>query len=219
MAVGEPPAGGSHRESWGVLGGTFDPIHYAHLAIAEAARERLGLDGILFVPAGVPPHKPERPITSAPARSAMVELAIADNPRFRLSRIELDRAGPSYTVDTIAELRRARPGDELTLILSAEALGGFLTWRDPERLVALCRIAVLPRAGYRIPGRAWVAEHFPGAEERFVFLDGPELSYSASYIRAEAAAGRSIRYLVPPAVDDYIREHDLYPALREARSR
>jgi nicotinate-nucleotide adenylyltransferase len=201
-----------------VLGGTFDPIHFAHLAIAEAAADVLELSGVLFVPAGLPPHKPERIVTAPSHRLRMVELAIVGNERFRLSRVEVDRPGPSYTVETLERLV-AEPVDEAAarhgyvFLVSVEALAGLHRWREPQRILELCRLAVVPRFGYRAPGRAWLAEHFPGQEERILFLDGPDLGHSASRIRSLAAEGRSIRYLVPDAVAAYIREHDLYPPL------
>ena len=195
--------------AWGVLGGTFDPVHFAHLAIAEQSREDLGLAGVLFVPAGIPPHKPTGLITPAAHRVAMVALAIAGNACFSLSRIEVDRPGVSYAVDTLEQLAGEYP--DLVFILSVEALRGLPTWRQPARILELCRMAVVPRHGYRSPGRAWLAEHVPGQEDRGLFLDGPDLGNSASDIRRRAASGRSIRYLVPEAVADYIARHRLYP--------
>jgi nicotinate-nucleotide adenylyltransferase len=196
----------------GLLGGTFDPIHVGHLAVAEEAREALGLERILFVPAGQPPHKPGRPISAPEHRVAMVELAIGDNPAFGLSRVEVDRSGPSYTVDTVAALLAADPSTPpaLTVIVSAELFGDFTTWHEPARLLDLARLAVVPRPGYPALGRSFVAEHFPGLEDRVTFLDGPYLDISATDIRARAAAGRSIRYLVPQAVAAYIGDHALY---------
>lgn len=201
--------------AWGVLGGTFDPIHYAHLAIAESVRESLSLAGVLFVPAGMPPHKPDRTVTPVADRVEMVELAIADNPAFRLSRAEVDRPGRSFAVDTIEQLR-THPVDEraaaagYVLIVSSEALAGLPAWRRPQRLLELCRIAVVPRYGHPALGRTWAAEHFPGQEDRILFLDGPDLGISASDIRGRASQGRSIRYLVPPPVERYVRERRLY---------
>jgi len=197
----------------GMLGGTFDPIHLGHLAVADEAREVLGLERVLFVPAGMPPHKAGRPITPAPDRLAMVELAIAGNPAFAVSSIELERPGPSYTVDTVAALRDGAGAPiELTVILSAELFGTLATWHEPERLLRLARLAVVPRAGHPAPGRSLLAEHFAGLEDRVTFLDGPHLGVSGTDIRARAAAGRSIRYLVPPAVAAYIGDHALYTA-------
>jgi nicotinate-nucleotide adenylyltransferase len=199
---------------WGILGGTFDPIHYGHLAIAESAREELDLAGVLFVPAGLPPHKPDRIVTAPSHRAAMIELAIADNAAFELSRIELDRSGPSYSVDTVRlllEADQASSPDRYVFIVSVEALASLHTWHEPRQLLELSVLAVVPRLGARSPGRAWIAEHFPGQEDRVLFLEGPELGHSASDIRRRASQGRSIRYLVPPAVEAYIKEHSLYP--------
>jgi nicotinate-nucleotide adenylyltransferase len=198
----------------GVLGGTFDPIHLAHLAIADHAREELDLDLVLFVPAGIPPHKQDRIITAPRHRVAMVELGIAGHPCFRLSRLEVDRPGPSYAVDTLREISRdssAQGRPDPVFILSVDALSGFDGWRDPEGILDLCRVAVVPRSGYRKPGRAWAAEHFPGREDRFLFLDGPDLGHSASQIRHLVGQDRSIRYLVPREVEAYIARNHLYP--------
>ncbi len=195
--------------STGVLGGTFDPIHHGHLVIAEEARETLGLERVLFVPAATPPHKPGRPVTDAARRMAMVELAIADNPSFRVSVLEVERGGASYTVDTLEALRD-QGISEPWFILSAEALAGLPTWRDPERILVLCRLAVVPRAGYEPLGPAWVAARFPGLEDRVTFLPGPLLPISGSVVRRRAAAGRSVRYLVPDPVARYIADQHLY---------
>ena len=195
--------------SVGVFGGTFDPIHVAHLAVAEETREALGLERILFVPAAMPPHKVDRPVSAPQHRFAMVELAIAGNPAFEVSRIELDRTGPSYTVDTLEALA-ADGRSELVLILSAEAFRDLRTWRRPERILELARLAVVPRDGYPDVGRAFLAEHFPGHEDRAIFLSGPRLRLSATELRERAANGRSVRYLVPDAVAAYIGDHGLY---------
>jgi nicotinate-nucleotide adenylyltransferase len=194
--------------SVGLLGGTFDPIHYGHLAIAEEAREVLGLQRVVFIPAANPPHKPGRPVTAPAHRLAMVELAVAGNPTFSVSRVELDRNGPSYTVDTLLEL--GDDGAARWLILSSEALAGFPSWRRPDRILDLARIAVLPRSGFELLGTAWLADQFPGRDDRFRFLSGPLLPISGSVLRQRAAAGRSVRYLVPDPVARYIAEHSLY---------
>jgi nicotinate-nucleotide adenylyltransferase len=204
------------------MGGTFDPIHHGHLAIAEEAREVLGLERVLFVPAGIPPHRPAGAVASAPDRAAMVALAIDGNAGFELSRIELDRPGPSYTSDTLDALGAAaretgRPAD-LTFILSAETLHDLPSWHAPEHIVDTSRIAVVPREGYPAPDRAWLRASFPGREDRFDFLEGPRLGLSSTSIRARVAAGRSIRYLVPPAVAAYITAHDLYRDLTRRSS-
>ncbi len=195
--------------SVGLLGGTFDPIHHGHLAIGEEARETLGLERVVFVPAAIPPHKPGQPVTEAGHRLAMLELAVATNPAFEVSPIEIDRGGPSFTVDTLSELRAAGIGDPW-FILSSEALAGFPAWRDPERILDLCRLAVVPRGGHTALGAAWAERRFPARAGRITFLPGPLLPISGSVVRRRAAAGRSVRYLVPEAVAAYIADHQLY---------
>ncbi len=196
----------------GLLGGTFDPIHNGHLVIAATVRSALDLAGVVFIPAGIPPHKPGQPVSPAADRRAMVELAIASEPAFSLSRIELDRPGRSYTVDTLAGLvaddRHA--GGGLEFILSAEALAGFPSWREPARILELARLAVVPRAGARPFDREWFDAHLPGWRERIDFVDGPLIDVSASVIRDRVRSGLPIDGLVPPSVADYIERHHLY---------
>jgi nicotinate-nucleotide adenylyltransferase len=211
--------------SVGILGGTFDPVHLGHLAVAEEVRETLGLERVLFVPAGRPPHKPDRPISPAADRVAMVGLAIAGNPAFELSRVEVDRPGPSYAVETLAiltsEAERRGEVPDFTFILSAEAFAELGSWREPDRLLSLCRMAVVPRAGRPEPGRDWFERRFPGLADRVTFVDGPGLAISATAIRERVRRGRSIRYLVPDAVIAYIGDHGLYapaPAVEAART-
>ena len=198
----------------GVFGGTFDPIHIAHLAVAEAARDALGLERVLFVPNRQPPHKPGQRVTPAADRLAMVRAAIASNPAFEVSTIEADREGPSYTADTLAALRAERlatgGSGDLALILSVEALSGLATWHDPARVLELATLVVAPRDGSPDLDAATIARLVPGADARVVMLDGPRMRLSASEIRSRAAAGRSLRYLVPDAVAAYIGDHDLY---------
>jgi nicotinate-nucleotide adenylyltransferase len=150
----------------------------------------------------------------------MVDLAVAGNPSFAVSSVEVDRPGPSYTVDTVEELLAAgrasdasvagAPTPEITVIVSAELFAGFATWHEPNRLLRMARVAVVPRGGYAPSDRAVLAAQFPGLEGRLTFLDGPHLGISATDIRARVAAGRSIRYLVPQAVAAYIGDHGLY---------
>jgi nicotinate-nucleotide adenylyltransferase len=204
------------------MGGTFDPIHLGHLAAADEAREVLGLERILFVPAGIPPHKTDQAVTPPEHRLAMVQAAIADNGAFEVSRIDIDRAGPSFTVDTVelvADAERAAGREpDLTFVLSSETLLELPTWHEPERLLDRCRLAVVPRAGYPAPDRAWLSRHFPGREDRVVSLGGARLEISSSAIRDRVARGRSIRYLVPAVVAAYIADHRLYVS-GEARGR
>ena len=195
----------------GILGGTFDPPHLAHLAIAEEARESLGLSRILFVPAGEPWQKADRAVSPGAVRLAMVERAIAGNPFFIVDPREVNRAGPSYTAETVAELV-AETGSEPWVILSAEALAGFATWRDPERILALARLCVVPRDGAPDDAPAAFRARYPAAADRMVVLDRPRLAISSTEIRARVRAGRSIRYLVPDAVAALISEYALYTA-------
>jgi len=198
----------------GVFGGTFDPIHVAHLAVAEAARDALGLERVLFIPNRQPPHKPDQAVTPAADRLAMVRAAIADNPAFETSTIEIDRDAPSYTADTLEALRAQRlaagESGDLALILSVEALAGLATWHEPARVLELAQLVVAPRDGYPDVDPAAIARLVPGADARIVVLDGPRMRLSASEIRSRAAAGRSMRYLVPDAVAAYIGDHGLY---------
>lgn len=187
----------------GLLGGSFDPIHLGHLRAAENAREALGLETVLFVPAGLPPHKPARVLSPAADRLAMVVLATAGNPAFVASDAELRRPGPSYTVETLAELARDRPGDELFLIVGRDTLPEMATWREPQRLFSLCRVAVAGRGG--VEGTA-----LPPAGAQVVEVPGPELLLSATEVRQRVREGKSIRYLVADGVADYIAKRRLY---------
>jgi len=196
----------------GLLGGTFDPIHDGHLAIARAVRTELELAGVVFIPAGMPPHKPGQSVSPAADRWAMVELAIAGDPGFSLDPIELERPGPSYSVDTLAALAGARTdaAPSLEFILSAEAFAGFPSWHEPGRILDLARLAVVPRAGARPYDAEWLDAHLPAWRERVDFVDGPLVDVSASVIRNRVRAGLPIDGLVPAAVADYIAAHRLY---------
>lgn len=196
----------------GLLGGTFDPVHNGHLAIAAAVLAALDLDGIVFIPAGIPPHKPGQALSSSEDRRAMVALAIATTPAFSLNTIELDRPGPSYAVDTLSQLAGDRSGQRpgLEFVLSAEAFAAFPTWREPRRILELARLAVVPRAGAPPFDLAWLDAHVPAWRERVDFVDGPLVAVSASTIRDRVRAGLPIDGLVPPAVADYIHVHRLY---------
>ncbi|MBA2381327.1 MAG: nicotinate (nicotinamide) nucleotide adenylyltransferase, partial [Chloroflexi bacterium] len=200
--------------SIGILGGTFDPFHLGHLALARAARDRLGLARVLIVPAAAPPHKPNRPISPGEVRLALVEAGIADERRLEASRIELDRSGPSWTVDTLEDLagqeRAAGREPDLTLILSAESFASLPTWREPERVLDLATVAVAPRSGHEPPDPAWIRTAFPGRESRIVIIEGPQVGVSASDIRRRAAAGEPLDGLVPPAVAEVIATDRLY---------
>ena len=195
----------------GVIGGTFDPIHLAHLAVAEEARARLNMAEILFVPAGQPWLKTDTDISPAEHRVNMLRLAITDKPYFKLSTLEIERAGFSYTVDTMAELKgKFDAGDELFFILGWDSLAELPRWREPSRLVGMCQLVVAPRPGCSAPDLKSLEAAISGISQRVTILEKPEMDISASAIRELVAKGLSIRHLVPEPVDRYIKEHKLY---------
>lgn len=196
----------------GVLGGTFDPIHYGHLVIAEDARVYLRLEQVLFVPAFLPPHKPEGSYSPFEHRVRMVELAIADNPHFALSSIEARLPGPSFTVDTVRHVQAELGSEaELYFVIGMDSLANLLSWHKPEELIHLCRIVVAERAGYQVDLRA-LGAGLPGLLQRLELIDTPELSISSTDLQRRVRNGLSIRYQLPPRVEDYIQAHSLYLA-------
>lgn len=205
---GEP--GRRAAERIGVLGGTFDPPHVGHLWLATLARDALSLDRVLFMPASQPPHKRRRQTSSAADRLLMTRLAIAGDPAFELCPIEMERPGPSFTVDTVTELLRMYEADTLVLLMAADSLAQIDTWRDPDRLLAMVEWAVGPRPGSPLPARADLRQRFGHNASRIHLLEGPSLDVSASAIRQRVAARRAIRYLVPVAVEELIAERGLY---------
>ncbi len=195
----------------GVLGGTFDPIHLGHLIVAEEVRAQLDLAEMLFVAAGQPWLKRDSPISAAEHRVQMVRLAIADKPYFKLSTIEVERPGPSYTVDTIAELQgQLDAEDRLFFILGWDNLAQLPRWREPSRLVKMCRLVAVPRVGYPAPDLDSLEAIIPGLSQATILLDTPQIDINASAIRNRVAQRLSIHHLVPEAVDRYIRQHRLY---------
>ena len=201
----------------GILGGTFDPIHIGHLVAAEEARIGLGLSEVLFVPAGQPWLKGDRDISPAADRVEMVRQAIADNPHFKLCRLEIERPGPSYTIDTLTDLRKQVGRDaSFFLILGRDALADFPLWKQSERVLQLCRLVVAPRPalsdsqGQGSHGRKHPGESPPQLPGRAIQLDMPVVGISSSDIRRRVAQGLPIRYLVPPGVAAYITEHQMY---------
>ena len=194
----------------GILGGTFDPPHIGHLVIAAEALEKLQLERVSFVPAQQPPHKLGEPVTPFADRVAMLELALNQNPHFALSLLEANRPGPSYTVDTLRELRRnSPPTTELFFIMGLDSLATLPTWHRPHELIELCQIAVLSRPGYSVDLDVLEA-NIPGLRSRLVIIPSPELDISSTELQARVAAGHSIEYMVPKGVARYISEHRLY---------
>jgi nicotinate-nucleotide adenylyltransferase len=206
----------------GILGGTFDPVHYGHLVIAEEVREALQLDRVLFVPAARPPHKMDLDISPAADRAEMVKLAIAGNFAFSVCPIELERDGPSYTVDTLEaltdEAHRDGAARSFFFILSSEAASALPNWRSPARILELAQLAVVRRLGFSGPDPGVLSELAGGSPDRVLTVETLPLAHSASDIRSRAASGRSIRYLVPPAVESYIRDHRLYLSTNQLRN-
>jgi nicotinate-nucleotide adenylyltransferase len=215
----------------GILGGTFNPIHVGHLVFAEAFRERLGLDRVLFVPAGTPPHKSPHGLAPALHRYAMVALAVAGHPAFVASAVEVERAGPSYSADTVEMLAGEWPGARLVFLMGSDAFLDLPTWRTPERIGAFATLAVGHRTGSAFdPDGAAAREVLarlgqggwrripPGAPEALapgdcVLVGTRSLPISARDIRCQLAAGESVRYLVPLLVTEYIAAHGLYRGL------
>lgn len=194
----------------GVFGGTFDPVHTGHLIVAEEARVRLKLSVVLFVPVGQPWLKIDHVITPALNRVEMVRRSIANNPYFKLSTVEVDRPGSSYTVDTIASLRDELGTQSFFFILGWDSLAGLPLWKQPAKLVQLCQLVVVPRLGLNLPDLSSFASSVPGLMDRVTRLDAPIIGVSSSEIRERVAQGLSIRYLVPDEVAKYIAERSLY---------
>ena len=194
----------------GILGGTFDPVHHGHLLAASEAHHQLSLDLVLFVPTGAPPHKREQPISAAEHRLRMLDLATADCAYFAVSRIDVDRPGPCYTVDTL-ELLRVEWGPDPTFffIEGADSLADLLTWYRPRRILELCRLAVVERPGTEIDLDR-LAQRLPGLQARLHWIQMPLLEISSRDLRKRVRTGQPISYLVPRAVEAYIMEHGLY---------
>jgi nicotinate-nucleotide adenylyltransferase len=201
----------------GLYGGSFDPVHQGHLIVAECCREQARLDKVLFLPAAVPPHKQDRPLAEAAHRVEMLKLAIGGHPAFAVSTDEIDRGGVSYTVDTLARLEAAHPADELLLILGPDALADLPTWREPATILARAEIIAVEREGVDdisaiVATPKLAALLGPERAQRIVEtrVTCPAIGIRASDLRAAIAAGRSIRYRTPRAVEQYIAAHGLY---------
>jgi nicotinate-nucleotide adenylyltransferase len=197
-------------ERLGILGGTFDPPHVGHQWLAALAAEALDLDRVLFMPAAQPPHKGGRLVTRATDRLLMTRLAIAADPSFELCPIEMERTGPSYTIESVTELKQAYPDAELFLVMAADSLAQIDTWREPDRLLAEVEWIVGPRSGSDLPDRTGLEARFGADASRIHLLAGPSLDVSSSEIRRQVAAGHTIRYLVARTVEELIIDRGLY---------
>lgn len=195
----------------GVLGGTFDPVHNGHIMMAEKARDELGLDKVILVPAGKPMSKPGQKVSPAEDRIAMLEMAVKGKPKLEISNIEIERPGPSYTAETLTELRKCvGEEDELYFILGMDSLKQLKEWYRPERILEIARIAVVTRPGYTKPDTDEMKKTIPGITERTVFINGMKTDISATKIRKKAEKGEKLDGIVPGEVAEYIATHNLY---------
>jgi nicotinate-nucleotide adenylyltransferase len=197
----------------GVFGGTFDPVHLGHLILAEQCREQAALEQVLFVPALLPPHKQQQPLTSFAQRVEMLTLAISGHAPFRVEELEKNRAGPSYTVDTLTQLHRDRPGDDWCFIVGSDSLHDLHLWYQPRRILELATLLVVARADFpafsatELKASLQLAEDF---ELRYQVIDAPLITIASRDIRRRIAEGRSVRYMIPRAVEAYIAEKQFY---------
>ncbi|MEZ6055318.1 MAG: nicotinate-nucleotide adenylyltransferase [Planctomycetaceae bacterium] len=209
----------------GLFGGTFDPIHFGHLLMAEQCREQCQLDVVRFIPAFQPPHKPGVPISPAKDRIAMLELALAGEPKLEVSRIEMERKGKSYTVDTLRRLHETEPEHEFVLIIGADSLTDLPTWREPAEILQLATIAAVNRGRTAPSLDPIIAAVGESCRQRIQLVDMPAIDLSATDIRSRVASGRSIRYMTQRSVAMYVKQHRLYlttpnpqPEPKDARS-
>ena len=193
------------RTRIGIMGGTFDPIHHGHLVAAEEARHAFGLERVLFVPAGSPWQKASSDVTAASDRYAMVQAAIADNDGFEASPVDIDREGPTYTVDTLRSIASERSDADLYFITGADAVLEILSWKEPEKMLAMATFVAVTRPGYDLSKLDPVR-----VRDHVTTLEIPALAISSTDIRRRVAEGRPIRYLVPGGVAAYISKHGLY---------
>ncbi|MDR0593834.1 MAG: nicotinate-nucleotide adenylyltransferase [Bifidobacteriaceae bacterium] len=196
-------SGRTPRPRVGVMGGTFDPIHHGHLVAASEAAAVFELDEVVFVPTGQPVFKRDQPVTPAEHRYLMTVIATAPNPRFSVSRVDIDRSGPTYTIDTLGDLKAQRPGAELFFITGADAMGEILAWKEAARLFELAHFVGVTRPGHTLHARG-----LPQSDVSL--LEVPALAISSTDIRRRAGAGHPIWYLVPDGVVQYTAKHGLY---------
>lgn len=196
------------RQRIGLLGGSFNPVHYGHLIMAENARDQLDLDEVLLAPAGNPPHKRDQVLASIPDRLAMLRLAIAGNDAFRISELDLHHDDPSFTWRLLERMRQEWAGAEVWFIMGGDSLADFPTWARPEYILDLARLAVVDRPGVELDQAE--LDTIPGLRSRIDRLQAPLCAVSSTDIRRRIGHGESVRYLLPDAVRDYIGHHDLY---------
>jgi nicotinate-nucleotide adenylyltransferase len=196
----------------GIFGGTFDPVHLGHLILAEQCRDQAGLDEVWFLPSYHPPHKAAAAVTRFEQRCDMLELAVAGHPAFRIERVEKELPPPSYTAETLAELHRRHPGNEFALLMGSDGLPDLPAWYEPRRVVELAGLVVVPRPGVML----WTADRLakalgiPAEQVRLRYVACPMIEIASRELRRAVADGMSVRYLVPRAVEEYVRDRKLY---------
>jgi nicotinate-nucleotide adenylyltransferase len=193
----------------GIFGGTFNPPHLGHLILAETALEEINLDRVFFVPAASPPHKTNKPLASATHRMAMVQLATMNNQRFVVSSVDMDRPGPHYTNDMIEIFKGHYPNAEFYFLMGSDSLRDLLSWKDPDVLIELTKLAVMQRPSI-YPDLSALTRELPGLLEQVYFLDAPEIEISSTEIVRMLKSQKSVRYRVPASVLRYLKEHKLY---------
>jgi nicotinate-nucleotide adenylyltransferase len=198
----------------GIFGGTFDPVHFGHLALAEECLAAANLDELWLVPAASPPHKGGKNLSRFDQRKEMLELAIAGNEKFKVEPMEADRPGPSFTIDTLLEIHKRKPNDELFLIIGGDSALEFSTWKDPAKIVSLATIIVRIRPGFSMPTEQEFISQLGkelGVVPNVIFVAGPPyLDVSSSLLKERVSNNKSIRYLLPRAVEVYIQQKKLY---------
>jgi nicotinate-nucleotide adenylyltransferase len=206
------PKAGSECLTLGIMGGTFDPIHLGHLVTAEEARQQFKLDHVIFMPSGFPPHKDQRSLTAKEHRYLMTMLAVVDNPYFTVSRLEIERDEPSYTIDTVRRFYDLyRHNLKLYFITGADAIFGITTWKDHGELLETCSFIAASRPGYSFNKlRSILGQEFQNVMKRIHLLEIPAMAISSTYIRQRVAQGRTIKYLTPEPVEQYIYKNHLY---------
>ena len=198
------------KKKIGILGGTFDPVHLGHIMIAEEVRQSLDLSEVLIIPAGQPQTKRPESVTQARQRLEMLKLAVEGKPELKISNIEIERKGPTFTVDTLVELKNQYKGYELYFILGWDSLEQLPTWHEPSRIINLCYLVAVPRPGVKKPSLKVLEGVLPGITEKVIFMDKPRIDISATEIREKAARGESISHLVQETVEMYIKKNKLY---------
>lgn len=195
----------------GIMGGTFDPVHYGHLVAAEGARYSFSLEKVIFIPAGNPPHKPDRIITEPSIRYEMTSLAVASNPFFCASDLEIRRDGPSFTIDTVRYMMRLHPDQRIYFITGADALLEISTWKNFEVLLSICNFVAATRPGYRLLELKEKLDSLrDNLKQNISYMEVPALAISSTDIRQRVREGRPIKYLLPESVEDYIIQNNLY---------